>query len=184
MVDNIWSQPEGVPRNSRPIHYRILDRGTGESVDRFTQVSYDHYTESTHHALDEHDQHVADHTSRLIQRACRYFYEPDETYVPREGVDDIVVSDDEVRDRINRLENGENRRESIGYNEREARTGLVWPLDYFRLSDLPWDQQRALVEQLLAYRRECGFEIVGPATDAQVLAFKYQGKWDYPEHLG
>lgn len=184
MIDNQWSDPAGVSRYSPPIKYRVFDRQLKQVVERFTEVSYDHHTDSTHHALNARDQHIAEATTAVIQRACAYFYVRDDATYERdyalEGVRDIVVSDDEVRERVRRLELGENYREAarIG-NNGGAKNG------YYKLSELPWERQRAMVEQLLAIRRQWQFEIIGPASEEEVKKLRsVAAAFETPDFLG
>lgn len=164
------NDPEGYPHGERPQRYRIREvlmpsvprsryqlRGTsdpdyalGPVVERNTVVSVDPVNHRAYHALQEADQLFADLCTRLVQDACRWFYDP--AWKPLKGVDDMVLTDEQVRESIERLDLGENKREA-------DRTGKA----RFVLTDLPWPQQRALVEQLYALRREFGFEKLGPA---------------------
>jgi hypothetical protein len=164
------NDPAGYPHGERPQRYRIREvlmpavprsryqlRGTsdpdyalGPVVERVTVVSVDPVNHRVYHALQEADQFYADLCTRVVQEACRWFYDPD--WEPMDGVADIRLTDDEVRESIERLDLGENKREA-------DRTGKA----RYVLTDLPWPQQRALVEQLHALRREFGFEKLGSA---------------------
>jgi len=163
------NDPTGYPHGEPAQRYRIREvlepagygsryqlRGTadpeyrlGRVVDRVTVVSVDPVNHRSYHALQEADQLFADLCTRLVQEACRWFYDPD--WEPMTGVADIVLSDDDVRESIRRLDLGENKREA----DRIGKARYV-------LTDLPWAQQRALIEQLHALRREFGFEKLGP----------------------
>jgi hypothetical protein len=159
VIDNEWSRPEGDRRFAKPVRYRILNTATGEVEEHRTTVAYDETTHSTHHALAAIDQFIANELTSIIQAACANFWAKDEEEYQAlrlEGVPDIVVSDDDIRERIRRLELGENYRESARVSRVGQRKG-----GYYRFSELPWDQQRALVEQLLKLRRDYRFEIIG-----------------------
>ena len=166
-VKNTWADPEGVPIDSHPIRYQIRDHQSGKIAERVTEMTYDFYTHSTHHALAEADQHIANEVAHLIETACRYFHAPDEEYVPLGGVPSIVISDAEVLARIERLDKGENTRELIGTNVRRRNSGYTEAemLKAYPLVDLPWDQQRALVEQIEEFKAEWAFEWIGEAED-------------------
>lgn len=164
------NDPAGYPYGERPQRYRIRQvvqpgvlgsryqlRGTadpdyrlGEVVERVTTVSVDPVNHRSYHALQEADQLFADLCTRTVQEACRWFY--DDGWEPMKGVPDIQFTDDQVRESIERLDLGENKREADRIGKRR-----------YVLTDLPWPQQRALVEQLYALRREFGFEKLGPA---------------------
>lgn len=120
----------------------------GEVVDRSTTVAYDSITHSYYHALAEQDQLYADLCTRVVQEACRWFY--DRNWTPMPGVDDLLVSDEQVAESVRRLDLGENKREA-------DRTGKP----RYVLTDLPWAEQRSLVERLYALRREFAFEKLG-----------------------
>ena len=60
-----------------------------------------------------------------------------------------------MRERIARLEQGENVREA-------ERTGL----EYYPLAELPFDQQRALVERIEDHKQRWAFEILGEEAKA------------------
>ena len=60
-----------------------------------------------------------------------------------------------MRERIARLEQGENVRES-------ERTGL----EYYPLAELPFDQQRALVERIEDHKQRWAFAILGEEAKA------------------
>lgn len=178
-IANKWAEPDGVERNARPIHYKIWSTKRKKVVDRFTHLMPNVYTFTNHHVLSIHDQEYAEAMAQLVQKACTYFFEPDGVYEPLLGVDGFSVSDDEIRTRINRLENGENMREAIGYSAR-----IEYPeraKDWYKISELPWDQQRALVEQIEKIKRDWRFEIVGEATDADIRRLKYVSDDDSDE---
>lgn len=164
------NDPAGYPYGERPQRYRIRQvlhpavlgsryqlRGTadpeyrlGDVVERVTTVSVDPVNHRSYHALQEADQLYADLCTRVVQEACRWFYDPEAQAL--KGVPDIQLTDDQVRESIERLDLGENKREA----DRIGKQRYV-------LTDLPWTQQRALVEQLYALRREFAFEKLGPA---------------------
>lgn len=158
--DKPWAHPYGVPLTSHPRRYRVRDRRTNEVVVRHTNLAWDPYTLSLHHELAETEQHLGDAAAHLVQLACAYFYAEDADYEPLEGVPSIAVSDDEVRARIWRLEQGENRREAVGSGMRNSRKS-----EYYRLTELPWETQRALVERLEELRIAWDFEWLDEATD-------------------
>ena len=153
-MQNAWADPAGSAPAPPPICYRIKDP-YGTVVLRETETAFDTGRQRYYHALRGSDQAFADAIVALIQHACSYFYAPDEAYEPLTGVDAIVIRDDEVRRRIDRLDQGENRREA-------ERTGQV----SYPLSALPSEQQRALIEQIEALKQEWGFEILGPVQAA------------------
>jgi hypothetical protein len=157
-LSNSWSKPEGWPPNTPPkvVLYWIMNRFTGVREVHKTERAFDSFTESWHLSLAAQDQRYADESTALIQQACGYFYLDDAHYTPLEGVPDIVVSDDEVTERVRRLDLGENTRETL----RVARFSLVMKNRY-PLQELPWSQQRALVEQLLDLKRRWQVEIIG-----------------------
>lgn len=97
-------------------------------------------------ALHPDDQAFADAIVAEVQEACQYFYQADPAHYP--GCPEIDgITDDEVRERIARLDEGENRREA-------ERTKLL----RYPLSDLPWDRQRALIERVERLKRQWNFE--------------------------
>ena len=153
-MQNRWAEPEGFEAHPPPVRYRILGPN-GALVDRETEPAFDASRHRHYHALHLQDQPFADAITALVQLACTYFYAGDTTYTPLEGVADVVVPDGEVRARIERLDNGENTREA-------ERTQLR----RYPLADLPFDQQRALVEQIEALKRVWQFEILGPTQAA------------------
>ena len=95
----------------------------------------------------------------LVQRASAYFSAPDDEYEPLDGIAEMRLTDEEVRVRIARLEQGENTREA----EREKK-------QFYPLGELPFEQQRALIEQIEALKQQWQFEILGevetPAASA------------------
>ena len=153
-MENRWADPEGFEANPPPVRYRILG-ADGVLVERETEPAFDTGRRRHYHALRPQDQPFADAITALVQRACAYFYAGDETYTPLEGVADVVVPDADVRTRIERLDGGENTREA-------ERTHLR----SYPLAALPFDQQRALVEQIEALKRAWQFEILGPSQAA------------------
>ena len=153
-MQNRWAAPKGFEANPPPVRYRIAG-ADGALVERETERAFDAGRQRHYHALHVQDQHFGDAVTALVQQACGYFYAPDETYAPLAGVADVVVPDDDVRARIERLDGGENTREA-------ERTQLR----RYPLAELPFDQQRALVEQIEALKRVWRFEILGPAQAA------------------
>ena len=153
-MQNRWAEPEGFEANPPAVRYRILGPH-GALVERETERAFDAGRQRHYHALHAQDQPFADAITALVQQACTYFYAGDETYTPLEGLADVVVPDADVRTRIERLDGGENTREA-------ERTQLR----RYPLTDLPFDQQRALVEQIEALKRRWQFEILGPAQAA------------------
>ena len=148
-MKNQWAQPDGYEDHPPTVRYRI--RGpSGRVVERRTAVAFDSGRRRYYHALAPEDQPFGDAIVRLIQGACSYFCAPDEEYEPLDGAPDIRLSDSEVAARIERLERGENTREA-------ERTGL----QYYPLTELPFDQQRALVEQIEALKQHWQFEMIG-----------------------
>jgi hypothetical protein len=165
------NDPAGYPATEPPQRYRIREvvrprpfgaryqlRGTGDPeyelgnvVERMTSVSFDTINHAYYHALHEADQLYADLCSRTAQEACRWFYDPE--WQPMPGVADIAITDDEVRESIRRLDLGENKREA----DRTFKPRFV-------LSELPWTEQRSLIERLYALRREFQFEKLGPVV--------------------
>ena len=159
-ISNQWADPRGVPADSRPVRYRVRDAHSGRVVERLSEVAWDPYTNTVHHALHPADQHLGNAVADLLQAACGYFYLEDGEYRPIGGVPSVVVSDDEVRARILRLEQGENRREAEGYSMRSNQ-----PVDYYHLTELPFDQQRALVERIEELKVAWDFAWLGVADD-------------------
>ena len=177
MMDNQWAGPEGYEAGSTPIRYLIRPCSVNRSISALRSAP-GKWPEYTLGEVEEHmtalwpqdgpsghtryfhymkdDQHFCDLITGLTQRACRYFYAPDSQYAPLPGIPDIVVSDAEVARRIGRMNAGENTREA-------RRVGRA----KYDLEALPWDQQRALIEQIDALKREFSFEIIGPAAEPE-----------------
>lgn len=153
-MQNQWAEPEGYQQGPPAVRYRIRDDDDGV-VERETSVAYDHGRQRYYHALGAKDQHFADEIVTLIQAACAYFHAADDEYEPLEGVPETRITDDEVAARIERLEGGENTREA-------ERTRMT----YYPLTDLPFEQQRALVEQIDALKQRWQFEILGEVIAA------------------
>ena len=150
MTDNRWAEPEGYKEKPPVVAYRILDRDSGEVVIRQTTATEDpHRRGASYLAFDGRDQVFADEIIALVQRVCSFFYQKDD-YAPMGGWEPSTASDDEVKARIRRLNLGENTREA----ERVGRH--AYPLD-----ELPWAQQRALIEQIDRLKAKWQFEIVG-----------------------
>ena len=170
LIVDTRNDPAGYALTERPQSYRIREvvapptfgsryqlRGSvdpdyrlGDVVDRVTLVAIDPVNHRAYHSLQEADQLYADLCTRLVQEACRWFYDRD--WQPMAGVPEIVLTDDEVRESIERLDLGENKREA----DRIGKARYV-------LTDLPWQQQRALVERLHDLRRQFAFEKLGPS---------------------
>lgn len=157
-MDNRWAGPDGYEQEPPRVRYRIRD-ASGDVVDHLTSVAYDPKRRRYFHSLAPSDQHFADQLVALIQQACGFFYAPDGEYEALEGVASSAISDAEVRDRIDRLERGENTREA-------ERTDM----EYYPLTALPFDQQRALVEQIEEMKVTWAFEIVGEEAPASAVA--------------
>ena len=153
-MENKWAEPEGYDIAPKPIRYRIKDYLTGQVVERKTELMRDYTVGAMFHSLASRDQFIADRINELIQRACHYFYKPDGEYFPMEGVFEVVISDDAVRERIRRINKGENLREAL-------RTQL----NYYDLEELPFKQQRALIEQIEKLKKDWEFEILGEADE-------------------
>lgn len=165
MTQNRWASPEGFESRPPAVRYRIRDAATGQVVERRTQDLRDSGRGRYFVSLHSLDQDFAGEIVQLVQRACGYFYLSPDEYRPLEGVPDVVVSDDEVRERIHRLDKGENTREA----ERTAKKA-------YPITELPWDQQRALIEQVERLKRDWGFEIIGEDTAPrrdEVSAYDY-----------
>lgn len=159
-MNNEWAEPEGIVEEPT---YRVLYKireSDGKVHTHRTQHRKDVITGTFYMELAGTDQYFADGINKLIQEACQYFYEDD--WKPMEGVPDIVISDEEVRERIRRI--------SLGENVREARrtSRKHYPLD-----DLPFEQQRALIERIEKYKQEWAFEIIG----TEEIPEKERGKY-------
>ncbi len=155
---NRWAEPAGYDAEPPRVRYRIRD-ATGSTVERATSVAYDSKRKRYFHSLAAFDQPFADGIVDIIQAACAYFYAPEGEYEPIVGVEEIRVSDDEVSTRIARLEQGENVREA-------ERTSL----EYYPLAELPFGQQRALVERIEKHKQRWQFEIIGEEAPAAAAA--------------
>lgn len=154
-MENRWADPEGVETRPAPIRYRIVDPW-GNPVERKTSVNLDVGRNRYYHSLAPEDQHFADTIVDLIQRACAYFYAADDEYEPLQGVPDIRISDEEVLARCERLDGGENTREAERLNQ-----------ERYPLTELPFDQQRALIERIEALKQQWQFSILGEVTREQ-----------------
>lgn len=148
-IANHWADPVGYETAPPRVRYRIRD-GSGASVERATSVAYDAKRQRYFHSLAPFDQPFADGIVDLIQAACAYFHAPEDEYAALGGVEQIRISDEEVRTRIARLEQGEHDRGA----ERIS-------LEYYPLGDLPFEQQRALIERIEEHKQRWHFEIVG-----------------------
>lgn len=144
---NRWVNLDGDPGPPQAVYYRIIEPGGNVAVHETLYLA-DPMTRRYHRSLAVQDQWFADAIVALIQRTCRYFFDPD--YIPLPGVADIVISDADVEERIYRIEHGENQREAV-------RTGK----SFYPLHELPGDQQRALIEQIERLKREARFEWIG-----------------------
>lgn len=160
-MDNQWADPAGYgpdASDAPTIAYRILDRLSGKIVERVTDATHDYHRHRFFLSLNFADQEFADEHAELLQRACAYFYQED-GYVPLIGWPGSRTSDSEVRVRIARLDGGENTREADRMNQRR------YPLD-----ELPWGQQRALIEEIDRLKALWHFEIIGPVTTGEPRA--------------
>lgn len=165
-----WGEPEGYASGETPrVRYRILDKAKGEVVERVTGSMYDTGTQRFHLEFDSRDQAFADEMALMVQRCCSYFYSKD-GYEPMQGWAESRVADDEVRERIRRLDGGENTREAR--RSRKAR---------YPLTELPWAQQRALIEQIDRIKHEWSFEWVGEAPPPSPLATSASSQPDYED---
>ena len=152
-MQNQWADPEGVESRPPAVRYRIrTPRGKIEEH-RTVPTQDPHILNRWFHALAPQDQLFADRYADLLQQAAAFFYAPDDVYRPLDGVPDIAISDEDVRERIRRIDGGENTREATRYRgSPEAR---------YPFGKLPFDQQRALIEQIEAFKREWQFELLG-----------------------
>ena len=176
---NIWAEPEGYVNtvDTSPVMYQIkvpeMSTATvkdGKLVVELSVMAARHKTsimwnsgpnhKSYFHELAVEDQWFANAITDLVQQACSYFYLPDEQYIPMEGVPEIVVSDEAIAERIRRIDLGENFREA----DRSKK-------ERYPLTELPFDQQRALVEQIEDLKRVVGFAIIGPITVAAAAVY-------------
>ncbi len=133
--------------------YAIRDRETGEVMTRTMEWWWDVKRQTSYQQLVQADQAFADALAGLAQQVCSYFYAPDAVYVPMEGCPEIEISDEEIRERIARVMAGEFKREA------EDRRKRQYPMD-----ELPWDQQRAYLEQIERLKNEWGFRRLGRIT--------------------
>lgn len=171
------NDPAGYPPGETPQRYRIrkvvrggLDSMSGSGAYRYqlrgttdpeyvlgdveehqTIVTFDPHLRTFFHGLAPEDQLYADLCTRLVQRACSYFYDMNWTPMPHTTA---TVSDQQVHDSIHTLDLGENRREALRMDKPR------WDL-----TKLPWQEQRALVMALYALRDEWGFEKLGPVEN-------------------
>ena len=149
MTDQKWAEPEGFKKAIPIVSYHILDRPSGKVVERTTEYAYDTGKAAYFLSLAAADQAFSYEYSALVQKACAYFYKR-EGYEPLTGWEDARVSDEEVAARIRRINEGENTREADRVSARK-----------FPLDQLPWDQQRALIERIDELKRAWSFEIIG-----------------------
>lgn len=149
-----WGNPEGYPQWAVPaVRYRILDRATGEVVEHVTASMFDSNDQRSHLEFSFADQAFADEIRDKVQEACSYFYMKSE-WVPLKGWPEARVSDAEIRERIRRLNLGENTREATRTGKRS-----------YPIPDLPWAEQRALIEQIDRIKSEWKFEWIGEVKD-------------------
>lgn len=163
-MENRWASPEGYePATAPHVKYRIRDHVSGQVVERLAGQASDNAVRGGRFflSLSTDDQPFANAITEIIQRACSYFRTE---WTPLDGVPDVIVTDDEVRARIARLDAGENAREAERMH-----------LKRYPLTDLPWDQQRALVEQIERLKREWAFEIVGEISAGEARAIREAG---------
>lgn len=151
-MENAWADPAGFESRPNPVKYRI--RYGDNVVERFTQQAIDPITKRWHHSLNANDHAMSLEIRSFIQQACSYYYADAENYTPLQSLPWIEISDEEVRARIDRLNRGENMREAVRTHSAQ------YPFD-----ELPWDQQRALIEQIEAVKQRWGFEIVGESAE-------------------
>jgi hypothetical protein len=155
---NRWADPTGYEAEPPRVRYRIRD-ASGAVVEHATSVAYDSKRKRYFHSLAAFDQPFADGIVDIIQAACAYFHAAEGEYEPIEGVEEIRLTDDEISERIARLEQGENVREA-------ERTSL----EYYPIADLPFDQQRALIERIEQHKQRWRFEIIGEEAPAAAAA--------------
>ncbi len=168
-MKNRWATPEGFSERPPPIRYRILDKPSGKVVEHRTSVMADYYKGGNYfHALAYSDQEYSYGIRKLIQTACGWFYAPDGEYEPLSSVPGIVVTDDEVRERIARIDDGENTREALRAHKKR-----------YPLVELPFEQQRALIEQIERHKAEWSFELLGEA-DPNTPPPEPEPPTDYP----
>lgn len=152
-MENQWADPAGFEARPPAVRYRIRGMRGKLEEHRTVPTQDPHAGDRWFHALAPQDQLFADRYADLLQAAAMYFYAPEEIYQPLTGAPDIVISDAEVRERIRRIDGGENTREALRYRgSEEAR---------YPFGALPFDQQRALVERIEALKREWSFELLG-----------------------
>lgn len=182
-MDNQWNDPKGYDQKAKPVEYKIKvpvfesiamtpeslhdceggKHATFEmelspsTVFHMARVYYNHGNNHAgwHYELAEADQWFANSITALIQAACDYFHASDDDYEPMQGVEGIVISDEAVIERIRRIDLGENFREADRTNRKR-----------YPLQELPFEQQRALVEQIEALKQFVGFEFVGEVVPA------------------
>jgi hypothetical protein len=152
-LENQWADPEGFDGRPPAVRYRIRSTRGKVEEHRTVPTQDPHVGDRWFHAFAPQDQLFADRYADLLQQAATYFYAPDEIYQPLAGVSDVVVSDEQVRERIRRIDGGENTREALRYRGSEDAR--------YPFGELPFEQQRALVEQIEALKREWSFELLG-----------------------
>ena len=173
---NVYAEPEGYDEKPAPVLYRIREvffpdgrpparyqlrdnpivpeYWLGGMVERETEIKRDQWNGQWYHGMDARDLLYCDLITGLIQGACAYFYEPDDTYQPMAGVPGSQLTVEEIEARILRIDAGENTREA------ERATQGRYPL-----VDLPLGQKRALIEQIDELKRKFRFEIIGPVPE-------------------
>lgn len=157
-VKNTWADPAGYEEAPTRIRYQIRDYASGKVEERETEIMRDSVVGRWFHSLHFSDQHFGNAIAHLTQMACAYFYEADDSkYEPLKGMADIRISDAEIRARIDRMNRGENLREAL----RVQRGQLSKKSGWYPLDQLPFAQQRALVEQIEALKRDWQFVILG-----------------------
>ena len=149
-VDNQWADPAGLDEPAPTVAYRILDRASGRVVERRTESMWDSGAGRRYLSFASADQGFADAITALIQQACSYF---GKEHRPLEGWAGSTLPDAEISARIDRMDGGENSREALR-SKGEARCR-------YPLTDLPWRQQRALIENIERVKSEWCFAIVG-----------------------
>ncbi len=134
--------------------YQILDKKSGTVALRRMRwhpwsTAYTDADETTYYEeLDGADQTFAVEVIDEIQKACAYFYADD--YTPLEAAQSVVVSDADVRARIDRMQGGNLKREARRTN-----------LEQYPLHDLPFEDQRALVSNIEALKATWKYKKMG-----------------------
>lgn len=132
-------------------YYRIRDSRSGKLVVRQTEAT------SLGPALHPDDQEFANAIIGEVQKACEYFYKA--SYDPYPGCPEIEgISDDEVRERIQRLDEGENLREARRTNKKR-----------YPLAAMPFERQRALIERIERLKHHYEFEKLSDEEGQELL---------------